>query len=390
MKATQRKDGRWVAFARIAPGPKGRAPAYGKTPEAAVAAAEALQREVKAQEEALRIQQEEARARAPQSSYPPGSFGEFVYGTWIRHVYPNLRKTSERRYDTQIIYHLLPALEYTPIASIGYAEAQAFQDGLKPQNGKGHVSDRQRREVVLRFREIMGLYAALTSARGEHVRTDWKLTNLPKVPKKKKRLEPEDDFTVRIMNAAKGTYMVGPLFAALFLGLRRGEICGLRWSHVDQKAMTITVKEQHQPEYGDQLVETKGDERIIPITEALYKRLRALGDKSSPYVFTNDKGKRLAPNEISKKPPLLCVKAGLRKATLHDLRSFAGSNLAALGVDPFTIMEILGHREISTTLIYVNQKSKLKRDAIAKLLDSVAFDSETADNCASDSRLSAS
>ena len=389
MKAVLRVDGRWMAVARIAPGPKGRVAKYARTEAEAVAAAEALERETKEQALAFVKAQAEARTLNPLTSYPQGSFGEFLYRTWVPHVYPGLRKTSRRRYDSQVVYHLLPGLATTKIAEIGYVEAQQFQLQLKAVDGKP-MSDRQRREIVLRFREIMGLYAAIASGRGEAARTDWKLTTVPKPPKKKKRIEPEEDFTVRIMNAARGSYMVGPLFAALFLGLRRGEICGLRWSHIDQKNLVMSVREQHQPEYGDELVETKGEERVIPITEALYTRLRAVGNRNSPYVFTNGKGKRLAPNEISKKPPLLCKKAGLRKATLHDLRSYAGSNLAALGVDPFTIMEILGHKEMSTTLIYVNQKSKLKRDAISKLLDSVSFDSEPVDTSLDDNNLKAS
>jgi len=51
----------------------------------------------------------------------------------------------------------------------------------------------------------------------------------------------------------------------------------------------------------------------------------------------------------------------------HDLRHATLSLLQATGAHPFTIMSILGHTKIDTTLLYEAQAEPLQREAMEKL-----------------------
>ena len=56
--------------------------------------------------------------------------------------------------------------------------------------------------------------------------------------------------------------------------------------------------------------------------------------------------------------------AGIKKhLTFHCLRHSYGTILKALGVDIYTIKELLQHRNVSTTQIYVDTMAEDKREA---------------------------
>lgn len=349
-----------MKWARVAPGPGGRIPAYGRTPQ-------------EAEQNALQLELEAKRQQSVTQDLPlfdKDSFAWFLYNVWKPRTYPHVRKTTIRKYDSLCTQHILPGIGHLKIADIGYHEMTQMVAGLtrkdKPYVGKP-LPDRQKFEVIMRTREILGLYATLQRAQQKAFRDDWRLVKTPDKPKKKKRIEPEEDFTILLMKAVAGTWIEGPIFAALFLGLRRGEICGLTKKKIDRTNLTITVSEQLQPESKGELVDTKGDERVLPVTAEILEWVDRLSDPNSIFVFTK-KGKPIHPDYLSKQTPVFVAKAELRKCTLHDLRSYAASNLISLGVDLVTVMEILGHEKIDTSLIYVNAKNKAKRAALAKLL----------------------
>ncbi|HRI43012.1 MAG TPA: tyrosine-type recombinase/integrase [Fimbriimonadaceae bacterium] len=350
MKPTLRKDGRWMVQVRISPGPKGRTPIYGHS-----------------EEQCLRNAQDHLAGKALAATlrrFESGSLAAFVYGTFTRHIYPDIRQTSRRRHDVNLRLHILPALGHLQLAEITVEDVLGLKESLVRQDKrKGDLSAKSRREVLLLLRSIFNLAMRLDAV----AKSPAHKVSLPTVPSKKARTEPEADFTERLFAQAHGHWMRGPLFAALFLGLRRGEVCGLKWSAIDRKKLVLHVVEQRHPDLPDGSTPKTDKPRSLPITKSLLDHLDALGDPGSIYVFT-DGGKPILPNEVSKQVPRLCAKGGLEKRTFHDLRSFAASNLGALGVDPITIMEILGHTELSTTLKYLDGKTAQKRQALAKLL----------------------
>lgn len=348
-----------MAYARTGKGRENRKPQYGKTPEEA-------DRKARALEESLK----QLSTPPPPPTWPAGSFSAFVYEIWTPHVYPGLRATTVRSYDSILKHHVLPALGSLQISTIGYSEVKAALDGMQRFDKKGPLPDRRKNECSMRIKEILSLYATLRSAEGGSARTDWKLVKPPRRKRRKERAEPPADFTVRIMAACEGRFAwaKGPVFAGLFLGLRRGEIAGLMWSDIDRVAMTITVSEQRQPEYKEGRVPTKGEERTIPIPPALLEWIDRLGSKNSVFVFLGAKKTPIPVGELSKLTPRLCEKAGLPKIDLHDLRSFAASNLNDMGVELLTIMEILGHTKLDTSLLYLNAKDAKKRKALEGLL----------------------
>lgn len=83
----------------------------------------------------------------------------------------------------------------------------------------------------------------------------------------------------------------------------------------------------------------------------LEERLAAGGDwEDSRLTFTTPFGAALDSRNVSRVFHELLTAAALPSVRFHDLRHTAATLLLAQGVDPRTIMETLGHSQISLTL----------------------------------------
>lgn len=328
----------------------------------------------------------EAKQASTQPSFDASTFAGFVYGPWRANTFPEIRPLTKKKYNGLLRNHILEApvrgsMEFgeLPLASICLEDMQALKASLvfkgpqKRDAKEKDLSKAHERSVLLLVKSIL----QLARKSGRIQREDWDLIKVPPAPKKKVREEPEADFTQRILNAAKEykPWMSGPLFAALFLGLRRGEVAGLKWNHVDRKNLCVNVSNQRQKFDGathDVAVKSDDSNRRLEIESELLAWLDKLGNKGSIYVFTGSEGYPISPAKITAAMPGLCKKAGVPVTTFHDLRSHAASNLAALEIDPWCIMSILGHSRLDTTGLYVNSKRNQRREALSKLLKTLA------------------
>lgn len=173
----------------------------------------------------------------------------------------------------------------------------------------------------------------------------------------------------------------------LALGLRKGEALGLRWQDIDWQGRTLRVNIALQRISGKlQLIEPKTDKsrRTLPLPETIEAALKAhrirqleekmlAGDRwqETGLVFTTSIGTPLDARNAVRKFHGLLKKAGLGRFRFHDLRHSCASLLLAQGVPPRTIMDILGHSQISLTMdTYSHVMSAMIRDA-ADLMDSI-------------------
>ena len=72
--------------------------------------------------------------------------------------------------------------------------------------------------------------------------------------------------------------------------------------------------------------------------------------QESGLVFTSPIGSALDPGSVTREFRAMLKTAGLPAIRFHDLRHPAATLLLSQGVDPRTIMETLGHSQISLTM----------------------------------------
>lgn len=141
----------------------------------------------------------------------------------------------------------------------------------------------------------------------------------------------------------------------LHTGMRRSELWNLRWRDVNLKNRTITIK----PHTG---FSTKSRKiRSIPISEELHRHLKIL-KRDSDYVCRSYEHI----HTLRRKFVELLEDLGL-EGTLHDLRHTFASHLAMNGAPIPVIKDLLGHANISTTMIYSHLSPGIHRNEINKL-----------------------
>ncbi len=143
------------------------------------------------------------------------------------------------------------------------------------------------------------------------------------------------------------------------LGLRRGELVNLKWNDIDLEGQKITI----QPGKG-------GRSRVMYYPNALQSCFDALlksylGDRTI-YVFGASGKYRWSKQHFYKsfKSHLEACNLNNGGFTPHSLRHTFASHLISRGVDITIVKELLGHKDITHTMIYVHHQPKQYKNAI--------------------------
>ena len=149
-------------------------------------------------------------------------------------------------------------------------------------------------------------------------------------------------------------------------GARRGEASRLRWAWVDLKAGQILL-----PPKAHKTGHKTGKPRIITLPAAAQEIIaRQPAGEADDFVFRPAKGK----GGISLTKPWQEVREEAQLPEdigLHGLRHSVGSHMAMNGSSLNEIMEVLGHRQASTSMRYIHFAEKA-RSTLAERAASVA------------------
>lgn len=167
-----------------------------------------------------------------------------------------------------------------------------------------------------------------------------------------------------------GSYVLYVL--ALRLGLRRGELLGLRWRDVDLDAGVLHVRQQVNHEGQVTTPKSKKARRDLPLTADLVTMLREhklrLGQLGGTYVFPDEHGQHRKPRALDKHFERATARAKIEGFTLHDLRHTAITRWREAGIDLEVAAAMAGHSTVKITAeIYSDSTMDRKRSAMEKL-----------------------
>lgn len=176
--------------------------------------------------------------------------------------------------------------------------------------------------------------------------------------------------------------------------MRKNELCGLAWKHIDLDAGEVTVDRQltgggSEPTYGPP---KNGLSRAITITPEMVKLLRIHKRTQAKLKMANrttyadhglvfakeygdlrqrlDKlGHPLQANNLGERRfARLCTVAKVRKITFHGRRHTCATLLLADGEPLHIVAERLGHHDVGVTLkVYAHVQKSHQRNAAARI-----------------------
>ena len=272
-------------------------------------------------------------------------------------VRPNRAETTVYAYQKIIDNHIDPALGTVPLKRLTPKMVQEYY--TETQRANGLSSNTMRRHHDL-------LSSALRSA----VRQDV----IPASPME--RVEPPRVRTTEsyfynnqelklLYQKIEGNILELAVKLAGSLGMRREEICGLKWESVDFQRRVVHIKEARTA-YGATVVqkETKNRSsmRTLFMPDELYELLRREkarqeqerairgGDyAASGHVVLDREGLPYSPNALSLAFTRFVRKNHLPRLTLHGLRHTFATIASAQGVPLFDIGKAMGHSTPATT-----------------------------------------
>lgn len=303
-------------------------------------------------------------------------FGDYL-AQWIEMAKPNLQISTYSSYKGKI-KHIAPYFNERGITlqSISPMDIQAYYAWLI-DNGKSVQSCTHSHVIIRRALEIAYRTDRISSNPAAKVEK-------PKSPKYEAKYYDLKQLKV-LFEKLKGDKYELMYKMTAFYGLRRSELCGMKWSSIDFDNNKLTLNSSIvQASLNSKTVIVKKDvmknaasKRTMPlipeIKEALLK-LKAEQDKNKAYfsnyynkeyldyVWVDEIGMIVNPNTLTNHFQKFLEQHGLPKIRFHELRHSCASLLLACGVSMKEIQEWLGHSAISTTAdIYshLNYSSKL-------------------------------
>ncbi|MCA9878275.1 MAG: site-specific integrase [Thermomicrobiales bacterium] len=252
---------------------------------------------------------------------------------------------------------------------------------LAPDLGKHEVGKLTAQHIttLMRAKEKAGLSArtvahirgTLRTALNDAMRLDIVERNVAlRTDPPKQEASSREPFTVeeaKVFLAATSSDTNAVLYRlAVTLGLRRGELLGLKWSDIDLEAGTLRVS-RSLGRVGKELVvkepKTDRSKRTLSLGASNVASLRKHKDEQAfarrkagsrwqetDYVFVSSIGTAIDPDNLSKQYKALLVGAGLRHQRFHDLRHTAATLMLRDGLPVHEVSAVLGHAQNSTTL----------------------------------------
>jgi integrase len=190
----------------------------------------------------------------------------------------------------------------------------------------------------------------------------------------------DDEEIVKFLEAAENDRFYFFFLLAIYLGMRQGEIRGLRWQDVDLKKCTLTINQSvrrsgYKSRYKDP--KTEGSNGTLPFESwmvPLFEKQKVSANTAklkygcswndNDLVFPSLTGNPVDLKILTKHFQQVMNKAGLEHIRFHDLRHSCATLLLTANVHPKVVQERLRHAAISTTMdLYSHVIPKVQNEA---------------------------
>lgn len=302
---------------------------------------------------------------------------------WIQtFVEPTLSPTTVVGYKSNINGHIIPNLGHIPIQNLNSIQIQKFYNQLANENYKDTGKP-------LSTRTIQHIHTNLKSALKQAAKIGIIEKNpaehviIPKVKKYNAEVYDEDEVR-KLLQFIKNTRLEVPVTLAVGLGLRRGEVFGLKWSSIDFDKKELIVESSLAYAEGKLIFKDPKSEagyRRLKLSESIILMLRAhrlkqkenklmlgLGYNDKDLVCCKEDGNPIIPGTFSHTFSDFLKDHGFKPIRFHDLRHTHASLLLKYGVSAKVASTRLGHSSIGITLdLYSHVYSDAEVEATNKI-----------------------
>jgi len=320
---------------------------------------------------------------------------------WLKFHKKNLEPKTLASYNCEIKNHIKPHLGNLKLIKLAPLHLENYYYFLL-EDGKANLIERQdstgrMKDRIEKMRKEGKAGLSVTTVRYHHriihkalnQALKWQMVprnaadavEPPKIVKKEIEYMKKDQVN-KFIECIKGSPDYPVIAAAIFTGMRQGELLGLKWENVDFDAGIIHVKEQLQylPDRGYFFKPPKQHSvRDIPMPLPLSYILRQVKKEQerlkeiyktdyqdNDLVFCKPDGQPMDGTGLTKRFQKLLIENGFPKIRFHALRHTFATMCRAAGMEIADIQDLLGHADISTTK---NMYTHIEIDTLKKAMD---------------------
>lgn len=295
---------------------------------------------------------------------------------WLTSFSQSVKESTLAHYQYTLHKYILPVLGGLTVASLNEAALERlFLKILSPDDGSHKpLGASSAQECLGMLRRILK-YAA-------RLRLMPPIELCIRLPRSKKA-EPKP-LTQAEQNGLRAFLLDSPtprkvgMLLQMELGLRIGEVCGLKWSDFDFQNNTLTVRRtvcriccgNGHTKLVVQTPKTQKSARELPLPKQLLTLLKKLKKAvtADTWFLSGSEARPVEPRCYRKSIHCYLKQASLRKIHPHLLRHTFATTCLQAGCDIKTLSELLGHANANVTLQrYVHSDLERKRKELQRI-----------------------
>jgi integrase len=190
---------------------------------------------------------------------------------------------------------------------------------------------------------------------------NWSVT----FPRAKKRdlCTPSDADLISILSTISNPIIAKAIEFAAYTGLRRAEICGLRWDAIDFDKRVLYVRRiivqgKDRVWHDIERTKTENSERTVDLLPVAIDLLNSI-ERTGEHVFP-----MVTPQAFTSAFAYVKDKLGLTGLRLHDMRRYAVTMNAELGIPQEYTQEQVGHSTAEMTMHYQGVRDAKREEYI--------------------------